>query len=272
MPNLRVLVAAGAVALGATLTVSAHDFWLVPDAFSISPEQYISVRGQTSSTFPASESAVTVDRVTSARVLGANNDEIIRALSTSERSLLLRHRPQAPGQKLVAVTVGWRHVKETADSFRKYLVSEGAEEALKRYEVAGTLPTAPIVRRYAKYGKTVVEVGRGPRAFHRVVGHPFEFVPLTDPNEARGGGEFRVRLLFNGSPLARARVHAGLAPAKGDARRKDLNLTTEDDGTAVVPLAASGLWNVRTIHVVPAPRGADADWDVHWATFVFHAR
>lgn len=272
VPNLRILVVVGAAAFGATLTVGAHDFWLMPDAFSVSPEQHISVRGQTSSAFPTSESAVTVDRVTSARVLGANDEETITALSTSEQSLLLRHRPKTPGQKLVAVTLGWRHVKETADSFRKYLVAEGAEEALKRHEAAGTLPTVPIIRRYAKYGKTVVEVGTGARAYQRVVGHPLEFVPLTDPNEARAGAEFRVRLLFNGSRLPRARFHAGLAPAKGDARRKDLDLTTDDDGTAVVPLTASGLWNVRTIHVVPAPSGTDADWEVHWATFVFQAR
>jgi len=32
--------------------------------------------------------------------------------------------------------------------------------------------------------------------------------------------------------------------------------------------AGAGLWNVRTIHVVPAPAGVDAQWDVHGATFV----
>ena len=128
------------------------------------------------------------------------------------------------------------------------------------------------MRRYAKYGKTVVEVGAGPRAFERVIGHPLEFVPLSDPSEARGKGDLRVRLLFNGAPLSGARFHAGLAPEKGDARRKDLDLTTGADGTAVVSLAAPGLWNVRTIHVVPAPKGADANWEVHWATLVFQAK
>ena len=128
MQHLRLLVAFAAALTGATVLVSAHDFWLVPDAFSIMPAQEISVRGQTSSAFPTSESAVTVDRVTSARVVGANDDETITALSTSGPSLLLRHRPKTAGQKIVAVAVGWRHVKETADSFRKYLVAEGAEE------------------------------------------------------------------------------------------------------------------------------------------------
>lgn len=272
MTHRRTLLTIGAAMIGGTVVVSAHDFWLVPNAFSVAPAQEISVRGQTSSAFPTSESAVTVDRITSARVIGATDEEMITALSTNEQSLLLRHHPRTPGQKLVAVAVGWRHVKETADSFRKYLVAEGADQALKHYEQAGTLPTAPMVRRYAKYAKTIVEVGNGPPAYHRVVGHPLEFVPLNDPTETRAGSDLRVRLMFNGAPLARARFHAGIAPTNGAARREDLDLLTDDNGAAVVSLGASGLWNVRTIHVVPAPRGADADWEVHWATFVFEAK
>ncbi|MBY0495890.1 MAG: hypothetical protein K2Y23_16905 [Cyanobacteria bacterium] len=33
----------------------AHDFWLVPDAFRLTPTDDMAVRGQTSSAFPASE-------------------------------------------------------------------------------------------------------------------------------------------------------------------------------------------------------------------------
>lgn len=247
----------------------AHDFWLVPDAFRLTPMQDLVVRGQTSSAFPTSESAVTVDRVTSARVIGADGEETITALATDDRSLLLRHRPRTPGQKIVAVSIGWRHVKETAESFRKYLVAEGAEAALRRYEQAGTLPTAPIVRRYAKYAKTAVEFGTGPRTFERIAGHPLEFVPMEDPTAAKAGAMLRWRLLFNGAPLQAARLHAGRAPVNGTVS-KDVDLVTGDDGTVVVPITAAGLWNVRTIHVVPAPSGADANWEVHWATFVFN--
>lgn len=167
------------------------------------------------------------------------------------------------------MSVGWRHVKETAESFRKYLVLEGAEDALKRYDRAGQLPTAGIVRRYAKYAKTFVEVGDGPRAYQRVIGQPLEFVPLADPHAAHVSSELRMRLLFQGRPLAGARVHAGIAPGGGRTTIADLALTTTDEGVVTIPMDAAGLWNVRTIHVVPAPAGADADWDVHWARFVF---
>ena len=95
------------------------------------------VRGHTSSAFPTSLSAVTPDRVTEARIVGAADDERITALSTRDNSLVLRHRPRTPGQKIVAVAVGWRLVNETAASFRQYLVAEGAEDALKHYDRTG---------------------------------------------------------------------------------------------------------------------------------------
>ncbi|HXG90498.1 MAG TPA: DUF4198 domain-containing protein [Vicinamibacterales bacterium] len=269
MSPLR-LVALLATLLTAATTAGAHDFWLIPVSSRVSANSDLVVHGQTSSAFPTTLSAVTPDRLTEARVVGALDDERIVALSTHANSLVLRHRPKAQGQKLVAVSVGWRQVKETADSFRKYLVAEGAEHALTHYDKSGQLPTSDIVRRYAKYGKTVVEFGSGPRAFDRVLGQPLEFVPLTDPAEARVSSELRVRLLFQGKPLTGARIHAGRAGEKGEAPQADATFTSSNDGDISIPITGPGLWNVRTIHVVPAPAGADANWDVHWSTFVFN--
>lgn len=259
---LAVAVAVCAVAA----TASAHDFWLVPDMFAVPASGEIVVKGQTSSAFPTTLSAVTPDRLTEARVIGAADDERITALSTHENSLVLKHRPKSPGQKVVAVAVGWRHVKETAESFRKYLVAEGAEDALARYDRAGQLPKSDIIRRYAKYGKTIVEVGEGPRAFERSAGHPLEFIPVSDPGSAASAGQLQFRLMFQGKPLAGARVHAETAAANRTG--KGITTVTTNGGILTVPVGA-GLWNVRTIHVVPAPAGTDAQWDVHWATFVY---
>lgn len=270
VPRVRAVVALLVVA--GTLSVGAHDFWLVPDAIIVGPNADIVVRGQTSSAFPTSESAVTLDRIVDARVVGGSGEETIAVRSTEGASLVLRHRPKSQGQQVIAVSLGWRSVKETANSFRNYLVLEGAEDALKRYEAAGTLPTAAVVRRYAKYGKTLVEFGTGPRAFDRVLGQPLEFVPLADPGSLRPGSTLRVRVLFQGAPLARARVHGGMAPSSGRTPPPDITLLSGDDGVIAMPVGAPGLWNIRTIHVVPAPAGADADWDVHWASFVFSVR
>jgi hypothetical protein len=263
-------LAAGLAVL--VVATEAHDFWLVPDAMRVGHEDALVLRGQTSSAFPTSESAVTVDRITSARVLGAADSENIPSRAVSGTSLVLTHRPATAGQKVVGVTLGWRHVKETAESFRRYLELEGAEDALKRYEQAGLLPTTDIIRRYAKYTKTFVEVGDGPRAFERTLEHPLEFVPLDDPATIAPGGIIRLRLLFAGQPLQGARVHTGRAPDAGAEREQDRHLTTGADGSITVPIDRAGLWNARTIHVVPAPLGSDANWEVHWASVVWQAR
>lgn len=284
MPLPRILCRSGIAPAVAVLvlcvatTLTAHDFWLVPDAFQVAPGGWIEVSGQTSSRFPTSEAAVALDRVADARVLDATGEARIADLSHAGRSLRIRHRPTSPGQKVVALSLHPRSVRESAEGFRRYLVLEGAPEALERYEREGRLPTADsVTRRYAKYAKTLVEVGRGgPRAFDRVAGYPLELVPLRDPSALRAGDTLAVRLLYRGRPLAGARVHADGVPMEAGVLSgvdapgaKEAAVETDGDGVARVPVTSGGLWNVRTLHIVPADAGSGADWDTHWATLVF---
>jgi uncharacterized GH25 family protein/ketosteroid isomerase-like protein len=271
-PRLLVRILAAGLLLVSAATLFAHDFWLVPDAFRIAPGGWLEVRGQTSSRFPTSEAAVALDRVAEARLLAAEGEERIRELSHSGTSLLLRHRPATVGQRIVAVALRPRSVRESAEGFREYLRLEGAPEALERYEREGRLAGRDsVTRRYAKYAKTVVEVGTGgPRAFARTAGHPLEFVPLSDPAALRAGERAAFRLLYRGRPMAGARIHAGAAPAttRMDAAA-DEHLETDADGVVRVCVDRPGLWNARTLQIVPSDPGSGADFDAHWATLVF---
>lgn len=276
--TFSVTITATAAVLVSFAIAEAHDFWLIPDPFRVASGARVEIYGQTSSKFPTSESAVTPDRVADARMLGATATERIGDLSQRGTSLVLRHRPQSAGQRVVAVTLHPRSVRESAASFRRYLQLEGAPDALARVDRDGLLRGRDsVTRRYAKYAKTVVEVGTGgAAAFSRLAGHPLEFVPERDPASLRPGDTLVVRLLYRGQPLGNARVHAGSVPAP-DGRPQlaatsaspDLHLTSGDDGRLRVPVVTGGLWNVRTLHVVQADAGSGADWDTHWATFVF---
>ena len=274
--SVRTAIVVAAMLAGAA-TLSAHDFWLVPNAFVIAPGGALEVRGQTSSRFPTSEAAVGLDRIASARILGSAQEAPLRGLSASGKSLLVQERPRTAGQKIIAVALKPRSVRESAEGFRRYLVLEGAPEALARYEREGKLPTDSITRRYTKYAKTLVEVGReGPRAFDRAAGHTLEFIPVQDPTALRAGDAFAVRLLYRGQPLAGARIHAsgvpmepGMSLEAASAQAVDTTAETDAQGVARVRIESGGLWNVRTIHIVPADRGTSADWDTHWASLVF---
>lgn len=268
--RLRVVIPTlAALTLVLAPSLLAHDFWLVPNAFSVAPGEALEVRGQTSSRFPTSEAAVDPDRVADARLLGARDDERITDFSTAGNSLLLRHRPHQPGQRVVAVSLHPRSVRESAEGFRRYVVLEGAPEALERYERAGLLPAEDsITRRYAKYAKAIVEVEEGgPRAYDRRAGYPLEFVPLEDPSMLAPGAHLPVRVLYRGEPLPGARVHAG--SVVGDEEPVEAHHESDASGVIHVGIDRAGLWNVRGIHIVPADAGSGADWDTHWASLVF---
>ena len=268
--------AAAAATLLAAAPLHAHDFWLVPSSFRVQPGGRLVVHGQTSSQFPTSLSAVAVDRIASATLVGAAGVERLDAFSHAGNSLVVRHQPGGAGQRIVAMTLHPRSVRESPESFRRYLVLEGAPEALERYEREGRLPKDSVTRRYAKYAKALVEVGaNGSRAFERVVGHPLEIVPLRDPSSLRAGDTLPVRVVLLGAPLRDARLHAGAAPrttarrAAADAATHDPTFATDDAGVARIVVDANGVWNIRTLQIVPAAANSGADWDVHWATLVF---
>ena len=264
----RALIAVGALLL-VHAALNAHDFWLVPIDFDVEPGTELVIHGQTSSRFPTSEAAVAVNRIADAKVLSADTSVRITDFSHSGTSLVLRARPEQPGQRVVAVALHWQAVRESAEGFRRYLELEGAAQALATLQRQGRLPTDSITRRYAKYAKTIVEVGRGgARAYLRVAGHPLEFVPLRDPETLGAGDTVPVRLLYGGRALAGAHVHAGPAP-RADEAPHDHELVTDTAGILRLPILRSGLWNLRTIHVTQAPAGSGADWETHWASLVF---
>lgn len=273
----------GATLLTATIA-SADDFWLVPNAFRVAVGEEVVLRGQTSSRFPTSRSAVAVERVAEAKLMSGIADHPIAGLSIAGRSLLLRERPSSAGQYAIAVALHPRSLRESADGFRRYLDAEGAAAARQRVEREGLLVGKDsVTRRYAKYAKTLVQVGSGgPRAFARPAGHVIEFVPLRDPSALRIGDTLELRLLFRGVPLTGIPVHADVVDLDADRDAQGTGAHAENGGATApgtyspdalgivrVPLGRRGMWSIRTIHVTQAPAGSGADWDAHWGTLVF---
>ena len=252
--------------------VSAHDFWLVPDAFQVASGDALLVKGQTGTQFPGSISAVTADRIADARILSATGEDPLREFSVVGKSLVIAHRPTTEGERVIVLSLQPRTSRQSAAGFKRYLALEGAADVVARYERNGTLPTDSVTMRAGKYAKTLVQVGAGgPRAFSRTAGHPLEFVPLTATATLRAGDTARVRVLFRGTPLAGAHVHAGVAPANESVPREpDASLMSDAAGIVLVPILRSGLWNLRTGFAAPTEGAVAGEWDVDWATFVFH--
>jgi uncharacterized GH25 family protein/ketosteroid isomerase-like protein len=268
---LRILGIAGVTLVATAAVALAHDFWIVPLFFQVAPGDAVEVMGQTGVRFPESQSAVSADRVAEARLIGAEDDERITDVSIREKSLLLRHRPSAAGQRVVAVALVPRTTRATPASLKRYIALEGAPELAQRYERDGVFPTSDsVTQRSVKFAKSITEVGeRGPRAFSRTAGHLLELVPANDPSSLRVGETLRVRLVYRGQPLGNAYMRAGTASIAGVASdgvaSGDTTIVTGVDGVARLPVRRGGLWNVRTLHAAPFQN----EWEVLFATLVF---
>ena len=266
----RVLAVAGALALGVASGLFAHDFWIVPMQFAVAPGATLEIHGLTGSRFPVSQSAVAVERVADARLIGAGDDERVTDLSIAGQSLVLKQAPRAAGQRVVAVTLQPASRRVAVAGLKRYIGLEGAPELAEALEKQGAFAGFDsATMKTQKFAKSIVDVGQGgPRAFSRTAGHGLEIVPLSDPGTLHPGGQVGVRLLFRGAPVAGAYLRAGTAAdsANGIAA-SDTILVTNQEGVATLTVR-QGLWNVRSLHAAPMPAGR-TDWDVYFGTLVF---
>lgn len=144
--------------------------------------------------------------------------------------------------------------------FEAYLVKEGLERNLiAARKHSGS--DRKIVEIYSRQAKSLV-AGAANDAVDHVFGFPLELVAETSPYRER---ELRLRLLYLGRPLADALV---VAFSKAEPANK-LKARTDDHGRVTLVLPRAGVWLVTSVHMIPQPWYARADWESFWASLTF---
>lgn len=261
-----------AALLSATLAC-AHDLWLVPAKFTVSPRATVAVALNTGDTFPVSESAVKPERIERASLVTSEGATPVPASRTAGTSTIIDViAPRAAGGMIVEIVLKPVTTKQPRDGFDEFIKHEGLDH------VAELLAREPSRREaesraYAKYAKTLLRVGKGRKGatlFSKPLGHRLEIVPEADPFSLKAGGEFPVRLLFDGKPLALARLVVGSAAAATAKQSTMPGVRTDAGGCAALRLDGStGLHYVHAVHMIPAEGGTDVQWETFWATLTF---
>ena len=99
----------------------------------------------------------------------------------------------------------------------------------------------------------------------RTLGFPIELVAERNPYEMRAGESLAVRLTYQSAPLAGALV---VAFNQRHPYHK-VRVRSDRDGRASFAIDEPGPWLVKAVHMVPAPAGANADWESFWASLTF---
>jgi nickel transport protein len=111
-----------------------------------------------------------------------------------------------------------------------------------------------------KFAKAVTGAGA---PFDRVLGHALEIVPLTDPAAASPNSTLRVRVLFDGKPLPKAKLEIAYGRAASE-------VETDADGIAAVAITGGGAYLLAVGHrTAPSSVPAFADADLFGATYGF---
>ena len=264
------MLGVGVLVVG-VVTLDAHDLFLKPFAFFVTPGSDARLR-VLNGTFEKSENAIERNRLRDLSVAGpagvAHPDT--SAWSDKGDTSVFVFRTGAAGTYVVGASTLPRTLRLDAKAFNEYLASDGVTDVLDARKRSNQLNT-PSHERYSKHVKTLIQVGdaRTP-GFDTVLNYPAEIVPLDNPYVTKTGGVIRVRVLVDGRPMPNQLVIAGGRTPTG-ARLAVNKVRSGQDGVARVAIGSPGYWYIKFIHMVPVT-GDSVNYESKWATLTFQIR
>lgn len=246
--------------------VSAHEFWIEPQDFSVSMETEIKAdlrvgqdfKGDAFPYIPARFTAFeSHDRLGDADVKGVTGD--LPALQAM---------PRFEGLNIFTyVSVAERIRFQNWEKFAEYLDLEGLNSIPARHDARG-LSRDDISELYTRCAKTLVAVGDASADQDRATGMRLELVAGQTPQALTPGADMRFTLLWEGEPLADTQV--ALFKKDDDTEPGTRILTrTDENGQASFTLPAGGTYMAASVHMIEAPADRNADWQSYWASLTF---
>lgn len=256
----RIAAVIVAVAAHASLAY-AHDFWIEPSTFRPAVGQLVSTSLRVGQEFvgdPIPRSGELIDTFT---VREGGKEKEVAGFENHDPAGYVR--VEQPGLSIIGYRSKPSPLELDAAKFEEFLKNEGLERIsairAQRHETA-----KPDHERFYRFAKSVLNAsgnGGGAR-FDQPFGYRFEIIPETNPCAAT---PLRVRLMFEGKPLAGALV---TALHRDDAGAR-LRVRSDKDGRVTLNLPKNGVWLIKSVQLVPAPAGTNADWESLWASLTF---
>lgn len=226
----------------------AHDLWVTAPA-TLSPSETLKADLSYSHDFPYPDE-IPADRL-----------HIFEPLHITS--------PDGTKKDLVQQGKNYQYVSESQLAKGSYVItanyrptfwSEFADDTWAQGDLTKN-PIAVACQQAQMFGKSIVVVdgGENLEAIRRPIGQELEIVPLANPNSAKMGKLFPVRVLFQGKPLADEIVTATAdtialmdEEATHDHREPQIfsGKTDKEGKVNIIPLV-EGFWKVKVKHKTP---------------------
>ncbi|HKQ13923.1 MAG TPA: DUF4198 domain-containing protein [Steroidobacteraceae bacterium] len=245
-----------------TRVAAAHEFWVQPREFWLTPPAALSVTLQVGDSRSRQESPIPPQRITRFAAIGPRGAPVDMRGGSA--------RLDKAGAWLVALeTDTGAYSRQSAARFNDYLEAEGLTPALE-YRTRTHQMHVDGFERYSRTAKSIVLVGRHNRQAQRHVTQPLglklEIVPQVSPYAEPQPVQLPLRVLYEGRPLAGALVK--LLNLEQDLTGANQTLT-DDAGLASFSMPTRGKWLVSVVWTRRLADDADADYETTFASLTF---
>ncbi len=260
--------AAMALLLLLTVPVFAHDYWLKPEAFFAQIGASLRVRLYVGDDFKIEEERpLQKERTVRFEMFSATREpEDLLAEGQNNQTPVTQLQFKSEGNYLIAMERKAQLITLDAKKFTAYLAEEGLNSIIAQRHQANESDKQGR-ERYSRYLKSLVQIGgRHDDSYRRVLNQRLEIIPQSNPYGLQRGNNFKVRVFFEGKPLAGAKV---FAYNRHNEAIHTQAAQTSKDGMAMFKLDEAGEWLVRLVHMRRCANCADADWESFWGAYSF---
>jgi uncharacterized GH25 family protein len=254
--HLTSLACAGLVVLFACARVAAHDFWIEPNTYSAAAGAPLSFALRVGEHFkgdPVPRTAAMIERFV---IAGPDGVRDVTGREGSDPAGFTSIA--APGVYVIGYRSRPTSLEQDAAKFEAYLREEGLERISDQRKQAGRT-TMPGLEIFSRCAKTIVS--SSPSGLKdQTLGLRLELIA----ENITAGKAATFRLLYEGQPLEGALVVA----IPKDAPMQKLTARSNKAGRVTMTMPG-GVWLVKAVHMVPAPRETGAEWESLWASTTF---
>ena len=252
------------------IPLAAHDMWIEPTSFLPDAGSVVGLRLRIGQDFlgdplprdPALiDQFITVDSTGRKPVYGHDGGDPAGLIRVTEPGVVIAGYQSHP----TPITI-------PAATFNQYIKDEGLD-TIAQLRARRNQTNSEAREIFARCAKSLVRYGtpnNSPNNIQvdRVLGFTLELVAQKNPYTLRGGDDFPVSLTYEGHPLANALV---VAMNRANPMAK-LTARTDAKGHVSFRLPQDGTWLIKSVHMIPAPAGSNADWESFWASLTFQLK
>jgi uncharacterized GH25 family protein len=261
------------VLLGLVASVaSAHEYYLVPSTWTATPGDTVTFGAWVGEGFTGERRRYAPERAKRLVARASREWDLVRVADAGD-STWARFAPVDSGGLLIAYESDFTSIVLEAEAFERYLTEDGLDGPLEARRARND--RSPGRERYRRCAKAWLG-GSDASRVTQPIGLPLEIVPLAEPGT---GPALRVRVLFEGRPLAGTLLRAWCQPSDTVSVSRTAGTPvanevawsgrTDARGEAVVSLDRAGGHLLSTVHMVPSRDTSAADWESTWSSLTF---